>query len=125
MKQPQQLPDFSDCSAMVTDLMKQAEMIQGLAPAVAKARTCLNYSGDRLKRALALACADARSAGATSASEAEQRARASTAYRDALDSLATTDEGAQAIVSQWEAAKIKWESLRTAVSLQKAITATI
>jgi hypothetical protein len=125
MKQPSNAPDFSDCAKLVESLMLQADVIRGMAPAVAKARTCLNYSGDRLKRALASACADARSAGATSAADAEQRARASTAYRDTLDTLAAADHEAEAVVAEWEAAKIKWESLRTAVSLQKAITSTV
>lgn len=125
MKAPTQTPDFSDCAKLAEAMMAQAEVIRELAPSVAKARTVLNYSGDRLKRALALACHDAKAAGATSASDADQRARASTAYRDALDALAAADDGAEAIVADWEAAKIKWESLRTAVSLQKAITSTV
>lgn len=118
-------PDFSDAKQLAEALLQAAETVRGLAPQVAKARTCLNYSGDRLKRALALACADARSAGAKSAAETEQIARASTHYRDALDKLSAEDLEAEGTVAQWEAQKIKWESLRTAVSLQKAITSTI
>jgi len=113
--------DYSDAAALAEALMEQADALAAMGPDVAKARTVLAYSGDRLKRALSLAIHDAQAAGATSYAAAEAKARASTAYRDAIDVLASADEQAEKIVAAYRAAETKWESLRTCTSLQKEI----
>lgn len=117
--------DYTTAQGLSNALIKQSTVIGSLAEDVGKARTILEYSSDRRKRALALAFADAMKAGAGSAAAAEHAARASTSYRDALDAQERQDNDAEQIVAQWQAEQTKFEALRTACSLAKTIAGQI
>jgi hypothetical protein len=113
-------PDFSESQNIASELLAQTNVLQEMAQSVGDAKAILSFSGDRLKRALALAIHDAKSAGVTSFAAAEAEARASTAYRDALDALSIQERDAERQVAAWTAAQAKYEALRSLVSLAKA-----
>ena len=113
-------PDYTESMSIADRLLAQADMLRGMAQATGDAKAALSFSGDRLKRALALAVHDAKAAGCTSFAAAEAEARASAAYRDSLDGLYRDEQLAERAVAQWTAEQAKFEALRSLVSLAKA-----
>lgn len=118
-------PDFADSKNLADALMRQADELQRMAPDVAKARTILEFSSDRRKIALGAAFKRAREVGATSATEAEHYARSSAEYQTTLAKLESDHEAAEAVIQRHRAAESKFEAIRSALSLQKTITATV
>ena len=117
-------PDFSESQSIADKLLAQADMLRNMAQATGDAKAALSFSGDRLKRALALAIHDVQQGhpplhkGSFSADEA--KARSSTTYRDSLDALYRDEQLAERQVAQWTAEQAKFEALRSLVSLSKA-----
>jgi len=120
MKLPQdRSPDYTESATIAAQLLAQTDVLHDMAQAVGDAKAILSFSGDRLKRALALAIHDAKAAGTSSFVAAESQARASTAYRDALDALSIQERDAERQVAAWTAAQARYEALRSLVSLAK------
>lgn len=114
--------DFSDIDQLSEALMEVSNTMADMAKAAAAARQIREYDGDRRKRALSLAVRDAMHAAPNlSATAAEHIARSSDSYGAAISTLATELRSAEGALSQWEAMKVRFESLRSLLSIQKQL----
>lgn len=113
--------DHNDISALTTALMAASDELAAMTEAVAKARVVRDFSGDRLKRALALQMREQLVAGKSGVA-AETFGRASIAYGEAMEALAIDLQEAERVVAAHDAARVKWESIRSALSCLKAVT---
>src|SRR5687767_1806517 len=116
---PAQRLDHSDVTSLTDQLMRASEELAGMTQEVAKARVVREFSGDRRKRALALSTREF--LGSDSAAAAEVRGRASVSYGEALDSQEKELRAAEEVISKHDATRTKWESIRSALSMAKAI----
>ena len=116
--QPTPAADWSDVAELQRKLIETVEAINGMANDVGLARHVCEYDSDRRKRALARAMSPAL-AGGDSAAKAEAEARASETYAKELNQLAKEHASAEQVITNWEAAKLRWETARSLLSLQK------
>lgn len=117
--QPVPPVDYHDLSSVTTALIRASDDLTALSASVATARQIKEYNSDQRKRALALAVREFLSKG-DSATAAETYGRASVGYGEALDRLANELAQADRAIADYEAARIKWESLRSALSVLKS-----
>jgi len=114
-------PDFSDSMVLARELITHTDAMNAMAQSVGDAKAVLSFSGDRLKRALALAVHDVvQNNEKISYASAESQARASTTYRDSLSELSQQEQSAERRVAEWTAMQARFEALRSLVSLAKA-----
>lgn len=114
--------DYSDIEQLSESLLEASNTMSEMVKLVAKARQVREYDGDRRKRALSLAVRDAmHSAPNLSATAAEHIGRASEGYGDALNSLRNELHEAESAIATWEAAKVRFEAIRSLLSIQKQI----
>lgn len=114
--------DYSDIETLSESLMEVSNMLTAMAKTAAAARQIREYDSDRRKRALSLAVRDAMHASPNlSATAAEHIARASESYGAAITALATELRNAEGALSEWDAMKVRFESLRSLLSIQKQI----
>jgi hypothetical protein len=92
--------------------------MEQLADDVGSARTVIEYSSDRRKRALARGCAAAL-AGGESVAKAEAEARASESYGKELEVLQKQHEAAEQTILRWEVNKLAWSTAQSLLSFQK------
>jgi hypothetical protein len=116
--QPRDLADWSDCAAIQQRMTQAVEEMQSIASEVGTARTVLEFSSDRRKRALARACAAALSGG-ESAAKAELEARASESYGKELAQLQKEHQVAEQTILEWDACKLGWETCRSLLAMQR------
>lgn len=116
--------DYSTIEAISERLIEAANRIGNLADAVAKARQVQDYDTDRRKRALSCSVMDFLSKG-DSATAAEHKARASESYNESMNARASELENALVVIAQWDAEKIKWETARSLLSVQKSLVANL
>lgn len=116
--------DYSTIEAISERLIESSEALGAMADAVAKARQVREYDSDRRKRALSCAVADFLKAG-ESATAAEHHARASESYAEMMKTRGKDYAEAEAVITEWEAAKIKWETARSLLSVQKSLVANL
>ncbi len=98
---------------------KSALELGAMAQDVADAKTIREFSSDRLKRAFSLSVAAELATGG-SAAACEHKARASTVYGGHLNDLQAQYQTAQRVIEKYEAAKVKFESARSLLSVEKA-----
>lgn len=96
--------------------------LDSLVEGVAKARQIQDYSSDRKKNALAaFVCAETSKEQGLSVSMAEHRARCSKGYEARMLTLTKEDLESETILAQWEVAKLRWETARSLLSIQKQL----
>lgn len=122
-KPPSERLDYSTIEAISERLIEAAEQLAAMNERVALARQVREYSGDRLKRSLALAVREFLHEG--SATAAETKGRASVAYGEALVQQAEQFSEAERIIAEHDAARIKWESARSLLSCMRQIAANV
>lgn len=115
---PASLSDWSDVSALQKQMIEAVQAMSGMADSVGLARHILSYDGDRRKRALARAMAAAL-AGDESAAKAEAEARASDPYAKELAVLGKEHQAAETQITDWECAKLRWETARSLLAAQR------
>lgn len=118
---PPQRLDHNDISALTTALLLASDELAAMTADVAKARVIKEFTNDRLKRALATQVREFLVAG-DSATASETKGRASLGYGEALDALSADLENAEGVITRHDAARVKWESIRSALSCLKAVT---
>lgn len=97
---------------------KAALEIAGLANDVADAKTVKQFSSDRLKRAFSVAVAEFLEAGESGVA-GEHKARAGKAYGAALHDLGEDYKTAMRVIEQAEALKVKFESARSILAVER------
>lgn len=118
--------DFTDINQLSESLMESSNLLQSMAQGVAKARQIREYDADRRKRALSLAVRDALNAAPDmSATAAEHKGRASEGYASTMQQLSAELRSAEQALTEWEAAKIRFESLRSLLSIQKQLVSNL
>ncbi len=115
---PSQIADWSDLAGLQAKLIEAVEAMQAMSDEVGTAKTILEFSGERKKRALARGCAAA-IAGGDSVAKAESESRASEAYGKELSVLQKEHEAAEQSIARWDVERIKWESCRSLISMTK------
>lgn len=115
---PGTLADWSDVASLQQRMVETVQAMSVLAPEVGLARHVLEYDNDRRKQALARAM-KAPLAGGESAAKAEAEARSNEAYAKEINMLSTQHTAAEQTVTQWESLKLKWETSRSLLSMQK------
>lgn len=115
---PSDVADWSDVAACQERMIEAVQALAALAPEVGLARHILEYDSDRKKQALARAMA-APLAGGSSAAKAESEARNDAVYAKELDTLARQHTAAEQTISRHDVLKIKWETSRSLLSMQR------
>lgn len=110
--------DWSSVADLQQELVKTVEAMDRLVDEYGMARQILEFSGEQRKRVLAVAASPLIKAG-QSASAAEIEARSSEPYKAALKQLATEFQAAEAAVAGWTVLKLRWETCRSLLSIQK------
>lgn len=116
--------DYSTIEAISERLIEASDALGMMADRVAKARQIRDYDNDRRKRALSCAVADFLKSG-ESATAAEHKARASESYAETMKARGTEFAAAEAVIAEWDAAKIRWETARSLLSVQKSLVANL
>jgi len=116
--------DYSDIEAISARLIESSDALGRMVERVAKARQIREYDSDRRKRALSCAVASFLQTG-DSATSAEHKARASEGYAELMKARGEELTLAETIIAEWEAAKIKWETARSLLSVQKSLVANL
>lgn len=112
--------DNLDAEKVATKLMQSTKRLRELAPMVGSAKTIKAYDSDRKKHILSVEVLKAYKDGASSATEAEHRARASEGYVMCLERLQAELDTAEKIICEWDAENAAWDTARSLLSLQKA-----
>lgn len=112
--------DYSDVQRLGEELFAIAGRLSELAPELSKAKTVREYDSDRRKRALSKAMLTFLSNG-ESAAAAEHKARNLPSYWDEIRNLKNEYEKAEEIIARYEAQRVKWESVRSLLSIQKSL----
>lgn len=115
--------DYHDLSSLTEQLIAASDELSRMGEAVAKARTIREFASDRRKRALAVSTREF--LDKESAAAADIKGRASVLYGEALDQQQKELYEAERTVANYEAARIRWESLRSALSTWKAVSGNI
>jgi len=115
---PASISDWSDVAGLQQRMVESIEAMQALADEVGTARTILEFSSDRRKRALARACAAAL-AGGESVAKAESQARADEAYGKELAVLQREHEAAEQTIAKWDVLKITWSGAQSLLAMQR------
>jgi hypothetical protein len=110
--------DWSDAAALQQKLAEACEEIGAMAADTGMAKHVLEYDGDRRKRALARAMAPAL-AGGDSGVKADAEARASEPYHKEMQQLGKEHVAAEQQVMAHEAAKLRWETCRSLLSMMR------
>lgn len=114
--------DYSTVEDLQRRMVEQCNVLDDLVEHVAKARQILNYESDRKKNALAAAVSFEVGQDKTlSVSMAEHRARCNRNYEAQMRTLTKESLEAETIVAQWEVAKLRWETGRSLLSIQKQL----
>lgn len=112
--------DYSDVQRLGEELLSLADKISQMTPDLSKAHMVRDFSGDRRKRALAKAMLPFLSSG-ESAAAAECKARALPSYGQELQTLGDDLRSAEDMIARHSALKVKWESVRSLLSIQKSL----
>lgn len=108
-----------DTIAKAQKQMNQTALeIVKMSPDVADAKTIKEFNGDRLKRALSVAVEE-HIFKAGSVSGAEHLARAGNLYGTSLNDLSEQYKAALRVIEQHEALKIKFESARSILAVER------
>lgn len=121
--EPKKAIDFHDLSSLTQQLITASDELSAMSEEVAKAKTIREFSGDLRKRALALSTREFLETDSAAASDT--KGRASLRYGDDLKQLQKDLYEAESTLARHEAARIRWESIRSALSSWKAITGNI
>lgn len=113
------MADFSETFELQRRLNEALDEMTAITDDVGLARQVREFSGDRRKRALGRAMQAALSGG-ESASKAEAEARASEPYGKELQQLAKELTAAEQTIARWDVLRIKWETARSLLSVQKS-----
>lgn len=117
-----QKADHSTVEEIQHRLIEQCEAMDSLVEKVAKARQIQDYDSDRRKNTLAtFVCAEMDKEKGLSVSMAEHRARCSRGYEDRMRSLVQDALAAETDIAQWEVHKLRWETARSLLSIQKQL----
>lgn len=117
---PHNLADWSDCAAIQKRMVEAVQEMERLSPETGMAKHVIEYDSDRRKQALARAMRAAL-AGGESAAKAEAEARASASYEKELSQLGVEHKMAEQTLKDWEVLKLKWETCRSLLSMQKEL----
>ena len=113
------MSDYSDTLALQKRFMEAQKKCQDLKASYAMARTVKSYDSDRRKKLLSDCVVQAFKDGAESSSEAEHRARASTAYTIGLIKLQGELKAAEEIICAVEVEDKAWETCRSLLAMQR------
>jgi ribulose kinase len=111
--------DYSETMALQRRLSEAADEMAAITDDVGRSRQIREFSSDQRKRALGRAM-QAALAGGESTSKAEAEARASEPYGKELAQLAKELTAAEQTLARWDVLRIKWESARSLLSVQKS-----
>ena len=114
--------DYSTIEQISARLIESSEELARMVESVAKARQIRDYDGDRRKRALSVAVADILRNGDMSGIAAEHMARSSDGYGEAMKMIGKDLVNAEQIITAWDAAKLRWETARSLLSVQKTMS---
>ena len=112
--------DYSTIEGISRALALASDELANMADAVARARQIRDYDSDRRKRALSLAVRDFLSEG-DSATSAEHKARSSDSYQEMMKQTGMDLIRAEKTIADYDACKIRWETARSLLSVQKQI----
>lgn len=118
-QQPKQPIDFNDLSELSRQLLETSEELAGMAEGVAKAKTIREFSSDQRKRALAISTRE--HIDHESAAAADIKGRASPLYGEQLEQLKEDLNEAEQCLAKYETIRIRWESLRSAISTWRQV----
>lgn len=114
--------DYSTVEELQRRMVEQCDALDSLVEDIAKARQVLDYASDRKKNALAAAVSYEVGQDKTlSVSMAEHRARCNKNYEASMRTLTKESLDAEIVVAQWEVAKLRWETGRSLLSIQKQL----
>ncbi len=116
--------DYSTIEAISERLIEASDSLGKMTERVAKARQIRDYDSDRRKRVLSCAVADYLNKG-ESATAAEHKARASESYAEMIKARGAEMANAESVIAEWDALKIKWETARSLLSVQKSLVANL
>jgi len=112
------MSDYSDTSKVEKKLKEASDRMDSLAPHVGHAKQILRFNNERCKGLLAKYAAPFLLDGESS-SAANTKARANPVYQEELQVLIDQLEDSNKTISEWEAVKVKYESARSLLSLEK------
>jgi len=115
---PGSISSWDDVAGLQAKMIEAVEAMQQLADDVGMAKTVLEFSSDRRKRALARACAAAL-AGGESVAKAESEARSSEGYGKELTQLQKEHQAAEQTLTKWETLKLTWSSSQSLLAMQR------
>jgi len=110
--------DWSDVAGLQRSLVESCTAIAQSTTDVALAKHVITYDSDRRKRALARAMSPAL-AGGSSAPKAEAEARACESYSEEMKRLGKEFAAASQVILDYEASKLKWETARSLLAMQR------
>lgn len=116
--------DYSDVQRLGEELLSLADKVSQMTPELSKAQMVRDFCSDRRKRALSKAVLPFISQGESAAS-AEHKARALPSYGEELKALGDDLRSAEEVIARHAALKVRWESVRSLLSIQKALTANL
>lgn len=112
--------DYSSIESISARLVEASDAVGEMYEKVARARQVREYDSDRRKRVLSVAMRDMLKEG-MSAAAAEHTARASESYGEMMKQLGKDLLMAEAIIAEFEATKLRWETARSLLSCHKTI----
>ena len=115
-KTPATLADYSDMRSLQERFAKAEADLADLSARVGLAKHILEYDGIRTKQALARGMS-APLAGGASAVKAEAEARSSSIYDKEIGVLAAEHALACSVIAENDAAKCRWETCRSMLSM--------
>lgn len=116
--------DYSDVQRLGEELLNLADRISDMTPEISKAQMVRDFNRDRRKRALAKAVMPFLSQGESAAS-AEHKARALPCYGQELQALGDDLRSAEEVIARHAALKVRWESVRSLLSIQKSLASNL
>lgn len=122
-EQPAKPVDYNDLSSLTEQLIAASDELSRMSEAVAKAKTIREFSPDRRKRALAISTREF--LDKESAAAAEVKGRSAVLYGEALDQQQKDLYESECCLSNYEACRIRWETLRSALSTWRSVAGNI
>ena len=115
-KTPSDVADWSDCAELQRRMVLAVEALSAMAGDVGAAKTILEFSSDRRKRALGRACMAAL-LGGESAAKAELEARGSESYGKELTQLQAEHQAAEQAIAEWDCKRLEWDTARSLLAM--------
>ena len=112
--------NFEQIAAAQKAMADAIAQLERLADKVGMARQIVEFAGDRRKAALSVLVVEMFKIHESTVA-AEHHARADSRYAEKMKEIQTQTAEAEKVIKQWELAKIKHDSARSILSMEKTL----